>query len=62
MNDLQYTCFQEPNFETLSFENVREISDEILTCFWNNDPALKEMNKIKIPTITTLNTENVAKG
>ena len=33
-NDLQYTCFQEQNFETtLSFENVKEISDEILTWF-----------------------------
>ena len=33
MNDLQYTCFQEHNFETLSFENVKEISDELLTWF-----------------------------
>ena len=33
MNDLQYTCFQEHNFETLSFENVKEISDESLTWF-----------------------------
>ena len=31
MNDLQYTCSQEHNFETLSFENVKEISDELLT-------------------------------
>ena len=33
MNDLQQTCFQDHNFETLSFENVKEISDEILTWF-----------------------------
>ena len=33
MNNLQYTCFQELNFETLSFENVKEISDELLTLF-----------------------------
>ena len=33
MNDLQYTCLQERHFETLSFENVEEISDEILTWF-----------------------------
>ena len=33
MNDLQYTCFQEHNFETLLFENVKEISDELLTWF-----------------------------
>ena len=37
MNDLQYTCFQKHNFETLSFENVKEISDKILTWFLNND-------------------------
>ena len=37
MSDLQYTCFQEHNFETLSFENVKEISEEILTWFGNND-------------------------
>ena len=30
MNDLQYIySFQEGNFETLSFENVKETSDEI---------------------------------
>ena len=30
MNDLQYTySFQEGNFETLSFENVKETSHEI---------------------------------
>ena len=33
MNDLQYTYFQKRIFETLSFENVKEISDEILTWF-----------------------------
>ena len=33
MNDLQYTYFQKHIFETLSFENVKEISDEILTWF-----------------------------
>ena len=33
MNDLQYTYFQKHNFETLSFENVKEISDELLTWF-----------------------------
>ena len=33
MNDLQQTCFQEDNFDTLSFENAKEISDEILTWF-----------------------------
>ena len=37
MSDLQYTCFQEHNFETLPFENVKEISEEILTWFGNND-------------------------
>ena len=37
MNDLQYTCFEEHKFETLSIENVKEISDEILTWFWNNN-------------------------
>ena len=55
MNALQYTCFQEHNFET-SFENVEEISDQRLTWFWNNDPVLKIINKIKIANITTLNT------
>ena len=62
MNDLQYTCFQEHDFETLSFENVKEISDEILTWFSNNDPVLKVINKIKIPNITTLNSEIVTQG
>ena len=62
MNDLQYTCFQEHNFETLSFENVKEISDELLTWFWNNDPLLKVINKIKIPNITTLNSIIVTQG
>ena len=62
MNDLQYTCFQEYNFETLSFENVKEISDEILTWFWNNDPVLKVINKIKIPNMTTLNSETVTQS
>ena len=33
MHDLQYTYFQEHNFETLSFENVKEILDEIVTWF-----------------------------
>ena len=36
MNDLQYAyfqCLQEHDFETLSFENLKEISDEILTWF-----------------------------
>ena len=33
MNDIQYTCFQEYNFETLPSENVKEILDEILTQF-----------------------------
>ena len=33
MNDLQYTCFQEHNFEALLFENVKEILDELLTWF-----------------------------
>ena len=31
MNDFHYTCLQEHNFEILSFENVKEILDEILT-------------------------------
>ena len=51
MNDLQYICFQEHNFETLSFKNVKEILDELLTWVWNNDPVLKVINKIKIPNI-----------
>ena len=62
MNNLQYTCFQELNFETLSFENVKEISDELLTLFWNNDAALKVINKIKIPNITALNPIIVTQG
>ena len=62
MNDIQCTCFQEHDFETLSFENVKEISDEILTLFWNNDPGLKVINKIKIANITTLNSETVTQG
>ena len=31
MNNFQYKCLKEHNFETLSFENVKEISNEILT-------------------------------
>ena len=56
------TRFQEHDFETLSFENVKEISDEILTWLSNNDPVLKVINKIKIPNITTLNSEIVTQG
>ena len=33
MNNFQYKCLQEHNFETLSFENVKEILDEILAWF-----------------------------
>ena len=62
MNDLQYTCFQEHKLETLSFENVKEISDELLTWFWNNDPVLKVINKIKIPNVTTLISIIVTQG
>ena len=62
MNDLQYTCFQDHNFETLSFENIKEISDEILTWFLNNDRVVKVINKIKIPNIATLNSEIVTQG
>ena len=58
MNDLQHTCFQEHNIENLSFENVKEISDEILTWFWNNDPVLKAIKKIKIPNINYLKRRN----
>ena len=62
MNDLQYTCFQDHNFETLSFENIKEISDEILTGFLNNDWVVKVINKIKIPNIATLNSKIVTQG
>ena len=62
MNDLQYTCFQDHNFETLSFENIKEISDEILTGFLNNDRVVKVINKIKIPNIATLNSRIVTQG
>ena len=42
MNDLQYTCFQEHNFETLEILWGFEIIEKCLKNFrWNTDLVLK---------------------